>query len=100
VKTNTNRAELPSPVAVAPKPEKSPVVESPRIGRRPGRAGKNSAKQTQVAAPVEEVAQDYLVPEFPHVPRPPVVFECQPTDMPSFLCQAQLKASIFIIFLL
>lgn len=32
-----------------------------------------------------------LVPEFQHIPRPPVVFQCQPTQMPIFVCSIPPK---------
>ncbi|XP_063241370.1 chromatin-remodeling ATPase INO80-like isoform X2 [Bacillus rossius redtenbacheri] len=73
----------------SPTHKSSPVAakagSSPGKGARSPTSPKAETKLPQRPAPEEVSDQLRVLPEFPHVPRPSQVLECQPTDIPAFL---------------
>ncbi|PSN47095.1 hypothetical protein C0J52_19309, partial [Blattella germanica] len=69
-------------------PVKASLPTSPKILRSP-----NHSKLPDMKSPPRGSTEDDghftgkvpILPEFIHVPRPPRILECEPTDMPSFL---------------
>lgn len=82
-----------------------PETDHEPVSNVPDNKGSKKSKspmKSPIKEPViaEEASKCFIVPEFPFVKRPPVIFDCEPTPMPEFLYLPNLKVSnILFLFL-